>query len=457
MLSDAPTRAKMRSTMASFAVARRHERAGLRQQADERGLPQVGGLAAHVRAGQDDELVRGAVQRDVVGHERVAPTCRSTTGWRPSHDEQLVALVHVRLGVVAERRPSRRAQPARRARRARGPCPGCAAPRRPRAARSASNSSISRSTMRSSAPSTFSSYSFSAGVMKRSPPAMVCLRMVVGGHRVQVRLRDLDVVAEHAVEAHLERRDAGARALALLDLGDHLLARAADRAQLVELGVDAVADEAAVARQRRRLVDERPLDRVAHVHAGRRARRAGSRRAAPAARRGLHARAASTQSDCFSADEVARARPCPARRARRAARGRARPSSASRNLPRSVVRKASSSTRVQPVADGLERDERAQQPRSRSSRPPIGVIVRSISSSSDPARVRRCDLDDLEVLERDRVDAAGRPGLPVGDGAHVREVGLLRVAQVADERARPRTTAASCASRPKPSRPRVRS
>ena len=50
MLSDAPTRAKMRSTIGSFAVARRHERAGLRHQADQRRLAQVGGLAAHVRA-----------------------------------------------------------------------------------------------------------------------------------------------------------------------------------------------------------------------------------------------------------------------------------------------------------------------------------------------------------------------------------------------------------------------
>ena len=36
------------------------------------------------------------------------------------------------------------------------------------------------------------------------------LAMVVGWHGVQVRLRDFDVVAEYAVEANLERRDAGA-------------------------------------------------------------------------------------------------------------------------------------------------------------------------------------------------------------------------------------------------------
>ncbi len=88
---------------------------------------------------------------------------------------------------------------------------------------------------------------------------------VVVGHRVEVGLRDLDVVAEHAVEADLQRLDAGARPLGGFELGDHLLAGAADPAQLVELGVDAVADHAAVAGQRRRLVDDRGLDGVTHV------------------------------------------------------------------------------------------------------------------------------------------------------------------------------------------------
>ena len=36
-------------------------------------------------------------------------------------------------------------------------------------------------------------------------------------------------------------------------------------AQLVELGIDAVANDAAVARERRRLVDDRAVDRVADV------------------------------------------------------------------------------------------------------------------------------------------------------------------------------------------------
>ena len=43
-------------------LARRHERSDLRHDAEQRGLPQVGRLAAHVRAGQDDELAGRAVR-----------------------------------------------------------------------------------------------------------------------------------------------------------------------------------------------------------------------------------------------------------------------------------------------------------------------------------------------------------------------------------------------------------
>ena len=61
-----------------------------------------------------------------------------------------------------------------------------------------------------------------------------------------VGVGDLQVVPEDLVEAHLERRDAGAVALALLQGGDVLLAAVAEVAQLVELGVVAGADHVAV-------------------------------------------------------------------------------------------------------------------------------------------------------------------------------------------------------------------
>jgi hypothetical protein len=41
MLSEAPTRAKMRSTIGIFASLRRYERSGLREQRQQCGLPQI--------------------------------------------------------------------------------------------------------------------------------------------------------------------------------------------------------------------------------------------------------------------------------------------------------------------------------------------------------------------------------------------------------------------------------
>src|SRR5260370_10927478 len=64
------------------------------------------------------------------------------------------------------------------------------------------------------------------------------LALVVAGREMQVRLGDLDVVAENLVEADFERSDVGALALALFHRGDDLLAVLAEIAQLVEVGVE---------------------------------------------------------------------------------------------------------------------------------------------------------------------------------------------------------------------------
>src|SRR5919197_272503 len=91
------------------------------------------------------------------------------------------------------------------------------------------------------------------------------LAVIVARHRAKIRLRHLDVVAEHAVVADLQRSDPGPRTLVLLHLGDDLLAGAADRSQFVELAIDAVACEAAVACEDRRVFDQGRFNRVAQV------------------------------------------------------------------------------------------------------------------------------------------------------------------------------------------------
>ena len=145
--------------------------------------------------------------------------------------------------------------------------------------------------------------------------------------------------------------------------GDDLLAGTADRLQLVELRVDAVARESAVARERRRLVDKRSLDGVADVgqivelgHERTHERRLEGRRGSVRTR-GM------TASDVF---RPTRSRgPAVPSAARATSRSRSCTAfTVSRNLPRSVVEVRQLFDRVEPVADGLERHQRPKQPRS---------------------------------------------------------------------------------------------
>ncbi len=91
------------------------------------------------------------------------------------------------------------------------------------------------------------------------------LPVIVGRHRVEVRFRHLDVIPEHAVVPDLQGGDARPRALPLFHGRDELLAGSADRLELVEPRVHAVAREPPFARQRRRLVDQRGFNAVADV------------------------------------------------------------------------------------------------------------------------------------------------------------------------------------------------
>ena len=229
---------------------------------------------------------------DVVGHERLAGRGRPALDDRMARvdDGQLVAVVDVRLDVVVDRGGlGQRRQHVERGERARRRLN----PRRlggHRRAQRLEDLELALEDALVGAEDLLFVF-----LQRRRDEALAAgdrlLAVVVGRHGAQVRLRDLDVVAEHAVVADLQRRDAGARALALLHLGDDLLAGAADRAQLVELRVDAVAREPAVARQRRRIVERASLDRVADVGEIVELARRASGRAAPAARRAPCARA----------------------------------------------------------------------------------------------------------------------------------------------------------------------
>ena len=227
------------------------------------------------------------------------------------------------------------------------------------------------------------------------------------------------------------------------------------RAQLVELGVDAVAREAAVARQRRRLVDERrsirsrTSARSSSSASSERTQRRLQLRRAPSAARGM------TASDCF---RPTRSRgPAVPSAARATSRSRSCTALiASRNLPRSVVRNASSSTassrsRIGSSATSGRSSHDAQQPAADRRDGAIELVEQRSGASAFGA------FDDLEMLERGRIDEQRVGALPVGDRADVREIGFLRAAQVVNERAGGRRPRPDGRSSPNPSRPPARS
>ena len=90
--------------------------------------------------------------------------------------------------------------------------------------------------------------------------------LIIVRYRVQVRLRHLDVVAEHSVIAHLERGDTGALTLGSFHGRDVLLRVATHRPQIVQLRIDPVANASAVPYQGGRFVDEGRVDGLPDIN-----------------------------------------------------------------------------------------------------------------------------------------------------------------------------------------------
>ena len=128
-----------------LGVARRHERAGLGQQRQQRDLTQVRRLAAHVRPGEHDELLGGAVERA----RRWARTCRRPAAPPPDGARRWPSARRrrARAAWCSCRAPPFSARPASTSSAAtrRAPCRAPAADSADTRARSASNSSSSRS------------------------------------------------------------------------------------------------------------------------------------------------------------------------------------------------------------------------------------------------------------------------------------------------------------------------
>ena len=233
--SAAPTRLKSWSTMPISAASAGTKDADLREERDQRVLPQVGRLAGHVRAGDQPERPRaGAVGAElaVVGDEAAAgapqrlprpPDAGRRRCGRRGPRRSPAAPSRSPRGEIGERRRRRRS---RRAPRPVAPIGPAALEDRARAARS-KIALLDRRARGSPAFRICVSISASASVVKRIALAVVCRctkSSASGGFSIRSACvgRGLDEVAEHVVVADLQRADAAP---------PHVLAPAARRSR----------------------------------------------------------------------------------------------------------------------------------------------------------------------------------------------------------------------------------
>ena len=246
-------------------------------------------------------------------------------------------------------------------------------------------------------------------------------------------MRDFDVEAVHAVVFDFEVRDAGARSLAGLELHEELAAVVVDRAELVELGIEAGSDDTAIANLRRglrcnRARQERPPLRID----GKRLRERGDERHFHAFDRlGDRRRAAERVAQC---GEIARPRG-----GERDAGGDALDVRGSGKRFRHCPARSSV---VLPGGDGCM-PRRGRSLRAQRMREPVAQETaagcRAAGIEQREERRRRLAAQGLRYLEI----APGRRiereifarGLD-GERAHVRERRLLRGRRVAQQRAR---------------------
>ena len=238
---------------AHFAGGGRHEAAAPGQNGNEGRLSHVGGLAAHIGAG-DDQQPPLRRQLAVVGdellhhafHHRVSPALHE----QPRHGQQARPTParlpgHLGKGLAHIQVCQASSQPLQ-GRRMRGQLGQQLLVERP-LARQRPLAGRQRLVLE--------------GLQFRRDVAFGRFQRlaapVLGGDAVGMTAAHLDVETMHAVVAHLQRGDAGTLALARLHLGQKAVAAGVDVAQLVELGIEAGADHAAVTNHRGRLVQQR--------------------------------------------------------------------------------------------------------------------------------------------------------------------------------------------------------
>ena len=197
------------------------KRTGVRQQREQRDLPDVGAFARHVRPGDEQSAEVGSLSVDsdarppnaasrIIRHEAfLRQRFCSSTGCRPSRITQHAFVADLRAAIIEQpRRFGERRQHVELRQRGGGLLDLAQLPQHFFAhAQEQFVFQLHAAFFRAE------DFAFHLLQLRRDEPLAVgdgLLADVMRRHLVEVRLRDFDVIAEDGIEPHLERRDAGA-------------------------------------------------------------------------------------------------------------------------------------------------------------------------------------------------------------------------------------------------------
>ena len=265
-----------------------NERAHLRHDHDQRRLPQIGALAAHVRAGKHYDVLRRSIQKQIVGDEALAP-CREflqfdyrmtaldnfQIEW-PGGDARrsisdvrgllrfVESLLEPRPAVISQRRNVRQAAQDIHFRQGQRGLPDALSLGGNGGTQFGKQTALDFDNLLLGIENLgFILFQFGSrealGIHQR------LLALVVGGREVQVRFRNLDVITKNGIELYLERADSRALAFTLLHSHQVLLRVATQVAEFVQIFVDAGGDYPAIAQRERRLWNQRAIDLLPEV------------------------------------------------------------------------------------------------------------------------------------------------------------------------------------------------
>lgn len=201
--------------------------------------------SSRVGAGDDEQVVFAAVQRGVVGYEQVALKHPLDHRVATLPDEQLAALVHCGADIVVVHRHLGQRREHIQLRHRAGGGLDAAKLRRKVAQQLLKEFALQHQQPLAGAQDlVFQVFQILGDVALGIGQRLLAHK--VRGHLIGEGFADLDVIAEHPVEAHLQGADAGLLLKLCLHLGQKALAAVDDVPQFVHLRREAFPDDAAV-------------------------------------------------------------------------------------------------------------------------------------------------------------------------------------------------------------------